>query len=91
MEEIRLGTIGSGLIVRTILDNVARTDGIRLVAVYSRREDTGRWRARLPIYSIPHMQAGDYGGIDTRLDVMLSVVETIETSRKQAGLLFPGD
>ena len=42
MEEIRLGTIGSGLIVRTILDNVARTDGIRLVAVYSRREDTGR-------------------------------------------------
>ena len=42
MEEIRLGSIGSGLIVRTILDNVARTDGIRLVAVYSRREDTGR-------------------------------------------------
>ena len=42
MEEIRLGTIGSGLIVRTMLDNVARTDGIRLVAVYSRREDTGR-------------------------------------------------
>ena len=42
MEEIRLGTIGSGLIVRTILDSVARTDGIRLVAVYSRREDTGR-------------------------------------------------
>ena len=42
MDEIRLGTIGSGLIVRTMLDNVARTDGIRLVAVYSRREDTGR-------------------------------------------------
>ena len=42
MEEIRLGTIGSGLIVRTILDNVVRTNGIRLVAVYSRREDTGR-------------------------------------------------
>ena len=42
MEEIRLGTIGSGLIVRTILDNVVRTNGIRLVAAYSRREDTGR-------------------------------------------------
>lgn len=42
MDEIRLGTIGSGLIVRTILDNVARTDGVGLVAVYSRREDTGR-------------------------------------------------
>lgn len=42
MEEIRLGTIGSGVIVHTILENVARTDGIRLVAVYSRKEDTGR-------------------------------------------------
>ena len=42
MDEIRLGTIGSGLIVHTILDNVARTDGILLVAVYSRSEDTGR-------------------------------------------------
>ena len=42
MEEIRLGTIGSGLIVHSILGNVARTDGIRLAAVYSRREDTGR-------------------------------------------------
>lgn len=36
MEEIRLGTIGSGVIVRSILDNVKRTDGIRLEAVYSR-------------------------------------------------------
>lgn len=42
MEEIRLGTVGSGPIVRAILDNVARTDGIRLAAVYSRSEDTGR-------------------------------------------------
>lgn len=36
MNEIRLGTVGSGKIVRAILDNVQRTDGIRLVAVYSR-------------------------------------------------------
>ena len=42
MDEIRLGTVGSGPIVRTILNNAARTDGIRLAAVYSRREDTGR-------------------------------------------------
>lgn len=36
MEEIRLGTIGSGVIVHSVLDNVRRTDGIRLEAVYSR-------------------------------------------------------
>lgn len=39
MEEIRLGTIGSGVIVHSILDNVKVTDGIRLVAVYSRSQE----------------------------------------------------
>ena len=44
MEEIRLGTIGSGVIVHSILDNVKLTDGIRLEAVYSRtREKGGLW------------------------------------------------
>lgn len=42
MKEIRLGTVGSGPIVRAFLDNAARADGIRLAAVYSRSEDTGR-------------------------------------------------
>lgn len=42
MQEIKLGTIGSGFIVRNILDNVRKTEGIRLAAVYSRREETGR-------------------------------------------------
>lgn len=42
MEEIRLGTIGSGMIVHAMLDNVKLTDGIRLAAVYSRSEDKGR-------------------------------------------------
>lgn len=36
MNEIKLGTIGSGVIVHSILDNVQRTDGITLEAVYSR-------------------------------------------------------
>ena len=36
MKEIKLGTIGSGVIVHSILDNVLRTDGITLEAVYSR-------------------------------------------------------
>ena len=41
MKVIQLGTIGSGTIVRSILKNVARTDGIRLAAVYSRSEQKG--------------------------------------------------
>ena len=36
MTEIRLGTIGSNFIVHNILKNVDRTEGIRLVAAYSR-------------------------------------------------------
>ena len=41
MEEVRLGTIGSGAIVHSILDNAARTEGIRLEAVYSRSKEKG--------------------------------------------------
>lgn len=41
MKEIRLGTIGSGVIVHSILGNVQRTEGIRLVAVYSRSREKG--------------------------------------------------
>ena len=36
MEKIRLGTIGSGKIVHSILNGVMETDGISLEAVYSR-------------------------------------------------------
>lgn len=39
MDEVRLGTVGTGNIVHTILDNVARVDGIRLCGVYSRSAD----------------------------------------------------
>lgn len=35
--------------------------------------------------------ADDYDAIYDRLDVMLDVMETLETSRKKAGILFPGD
>lgn len=38
MDEIRLGTIGSGFIVHNILDAVRQVEGIRCVAVYSRTE-----------------------------------------------------
>lgn len=33
MKEIRLGTIGSGVIVRSILDCVQQTEGVHLEAV----------------------------------------------------------
>lgn len=42
MKEIKLGTIGSGVIVKSILDNVKLVDGISLEAVYSRTEEKGR-------------------------------------------------
>lgn len=42
MNELRIGSIGSGVIVHNVLGNVQRTDGIRLEAVYSRSEEKGR-------------------------------------------------
>ena len=42
MKEVRLGTIGSGFIVHYILNNVKRTEGVTLAAVYSRTEEKGR-------------------------------------------------
>lgn len=41
MDEIRLGTIGSGVIVHSILNNVIKTSGIKLEAVYSRSLEKG--------------------------------------------------
>lgn len=41
MEEIRLGTIGTGVIVEQFLDQVKRVEGIRLTAVYSRSPEKG--------------------------------------------------
>lgn len=62
MKELGLGTIGSGVIVRSILDCVQRTEGIHLEAVCSRREETGR------------ALAGDYGAgkVYTDLDALLA-------------------
>ena len=42
MSDLRLGTIGSGVIVHSILKNVIRTEGIRLEAVYSRSQEKGQ-------------------------------------------------
>ena len=65
MKEIRLGTIGSGFIVHMILDNVKLVDGIRLTAVYSRNEATGRALAE------------EYGGaaVYTDLDAFFAAPE----------------
>lgn len=42
MDEIRLGTIGTGMIVHQILNCVKQTDGIKLEAVYSRSVEKGK-------------------------------------------------
>ena len=42
MEQIRLGTIGTGKIVHSILNAVEKTEGICLEAVYSRTEENGK-------------------------------------------------
>lgn len=42
MKEIKLGTIGSGIIVHHILDGVNAAEGITLEAVYSRSEEKGK-------------------------------------------------
>lgn len=46
MEEVRLGTIGSGVIVHSVLDGVNKTEGIRLEAVYSRAQEKADELAR---------------------------------------------
>lgn len=46
MDKICLGTIGSGVIVHSILDAVKVTDNICLEAVYSRTEEKGRELAK---------------------------------------------
>ena len=42
MKEVCLGTIGSGFIVHYILDNVMKTEGVSLAAVYSRTAEKGK-------------------------------------------------
>ena len=51
MEGVRLGTIGSGVIVHSVLDNVRNTDGITLEAVYSRT--TEKAQALAESYNAP--------------------------------------
>lgn len=46
LDQINLGTIGSGVIVHAFLDNVSITEGIRHTAVYSRSMETGEALAK---------------------------------------------
>lgn len=57
MKELKLGTIGSGVIVHGILDNVLRTEHISLAAVYSRDREKGE------------QLAGQYGGRNVYTDL----------------------
>ena len=42
MDKIRLGTIGSGMIVHKILECISHTEGIKIAAVYSRNPEKGQ-------------------------------------------------
>ena len=46
MKTIKLGTVGSGMIVHMILDAASNTAGVELTAVYSRSEEKGRQLAQ---------------------------------------------
>ena len=58
--------------------------------VFNEQPDPARW-----YYEVQGLtklvREDNYDAMDARLNVMLNVVETIEVSRKQAGILFPGD
>lgn len=66
MDEIRLGTIGSGVIVHSVLKNVLRVEGIRLQAVFSRTREKAE------------ALAGEFGGhsVYTDMDAFLRDPET---------------
>lgn len=57
---------------------------------FNRQPNPNRW-----FYEVQSLTklvlADDYDAIYERLDVMLDVIETLEVSRKKAGILFPGD
>ena len=58
--------------------------------VFNEQSDPERWYYEVQGLS-RWVLADDYDTIYSKLDIMLDVVETIETSRKQAGILFPRD
>ena len=43
---LKIGTIGTGKIVRSMLENMSKVSGIACEAVYSRKEETGLSLAR---------------------------------------------
>ena len=59
MREMRLGTIGSGMIVRKVLEAVQVTEGIRCAAVYSRDASTGQALAESFGIGKVHTRLGD--------------------------------
>ena len=56
----------------------------------NRQSDPDRW-----FYEVQNLTAlvlaDDYSAIEARQDVMLNVMEVLETVRRNAGIRFPGD
>jgi len=70
-------------------------DSIRVVTrtsddTYSAQADLDRWTYEIRGL-VPVLQAGDHADCLRRLAVTRSVVEVVETARKQAGIVFPAD
>lgn len=72
MEEIRLGTIGGGVIVHSILDNAARTEGIRLEAApTSYLPNFAALRRELPKIGRIRLVISNYSQYSSRYDAVL--------------------
>ena len=57
---------------------------------FNKQDNPDRW-----FYEVQNMTrrilAGDEQAINQGLDTMLDVMKVLESARKQAGILFPGD
>ena len=89
MTEIRLGTIGSGFIVHNILDAVAKVEGIRCAAVYSRTKEKGQPLAEK--YGVENDQVSEaiYNHTSGKVEMcdytkVLFIADKIEVGRPQS-------
>ena len=84
MEKVRLGTIGSGVIVHSVLDNVVKAEGITIEAVYSRTQEKAdklahAYGARKTYTDIASMLADDDVKV---LEILEAATEEAKSWRK---------
>ena len=87
MEEIRLGTIGSGVIVKSMLDQVAKTEGISLRAVYSRSREKGAALAEKYGVDAVYTDLADFFGDESVNCVYIASPNALHYSQTKQALL----